>query len=65
MRRVVRLGFDFGSGLVQVNTFTNARNLRDLAMGTQRVQNMPFDYVNSSGMSTARGVRPSASRPIP
>jgi hypothetical protein len=52
---VVRtLGFDGGSGVIQVNTFTNARNLRDLAVGAQRVQNMPFDYVNSSGCESFR-----------
>jgi hypothetical protein len=48
------LGFDFGSGLIQVNTFTNALNLRDLAVGAQRVQNMPFDYINSSGCESFR-----------
>jgi hypothetical protein len=52
---VVRtLGFDFGSGPIQVNTSTNARNLRDLAVGVQRVQNMPFGYITSSGCESFR-----------
>jgi hypothetical protein len=52
---VVRtLGFDFGSGLIQVNTSTNARNLRDLAVGAHRVQNMPFGYITSSGCDSFR-----------
>jgi hypothetical protein len=52
---VVRtLGFDFGSGPIQVNTSTNARNLRGLAVGVQRVQNMPFGYITSSGCESFR-----------
>jgi hypothetical protein len=53
---VVRtLGFDLGNGtLIQVNTFTNARNLRDLAVGAERTQNMPFDYVDRSGCESFR-----------
>ena len=53
---VVRtLGFDLGGGtLIQVNTFTNARNLRDLAVGAERIQNMPFDAINRSGCESLR-----------
>jgi hypothetical protein len=48
------LGFDLGTGLVQVNTFTNARNLRDLSVGEVRVQNMPFDHVKMSACESFR-----------